>query len=191
MWICRDKEPAVRIDVNRVAKAWEEEGEVFEAGKIGAWPGLGGLPKLLRGLHASFDFTAIEETWLGEQLPVYRLRGEWKQKKLSKTLGEQPSTPREPKPANWDKTPPHLPHYVDLFLERGKLLPRRIEYRRRAPQALRDQPVKEDSTIVSIDVYDVVLNPPINPAWFSFDPGDRGFTDQTDRFLGSLGLKKK
>jgi hypothetical protein len=191
LWIYRDKEPPVRIDVNRVNRALEEDGEVFEPGRIGAWPGLGGLPKLLRGLRASFDFTGIESTWLGEQLPVYRLRGEWKQEKLSKIIDQPQRTPRQPRPGDWDKIPPHLPHYVLLYLERDKLFPRRIEYRRYAPQALQDQPVKKDPTIVSIDVFDVVLNPPISPTWFSFDPGDREFTDQTNRFLGTLGLKKK
>lgn len=191
LWLCRDKESPVRIDVVQVARALEERGDLPQPGRIGPWPGLGGLPKLLRGLNANFDFTSIEETRLGQQLPAYQLQGVWKQEKLCEIIPEEAGAVRAGKPVNLDKIPPHLPHYVVLFLEKENLFLRRIEYRRRPSTQDQQQGRAGDQTIVSMDLRDVVLNAPINPAQFVYSPGNREFTDQTDRFLEGLGLKKK
>jgi len=191
LWICRDKEPPVRIDVHRVNRALKEQGEVFESGRIGDWPGLGGLPKMLRGLHACFDFASIEETQLGEQLPVYRLRGEWRPEKRAKVLGGKAGGKAGAKPANWDSFPQHLPHYVVLYLEKSGLFPRRLECRRYAPRGSDGRPVKEDPILVSMDLYEVVLNAPIAPGWFLFDSKDLEPADRTDWFLERAGLKTR
>lgn len=190
LWICRDKDPPRRIDLARVAKAVGERGGFARSGKIGNWPGLGGLPKLLRGLNANFDFTLIEETRLDGQLPAYRLEGDWRQEKLSKTLPDQQRAPRAGTPVDLDKLPQYLPHYVVIYLEKQGLFLRRIEYSRRPPAKMREQGTQKDRTIVSMDLFDVVLNAPINPARFHFDPGDAKPIDQTNAFLEELGLKE-
>jgi len=190
LWISRDRDPPRRIDLARVAKAIGERGGFARPGKIGNWPGLGGLPKLLRGLNANFDFTFIEETRLDDQLPAYRLQGDWRQEKLSKTLPDQQRASRAGTPADLDRLPPHLPHYVVLYLEKQGLFLRRIEYWRRPSAKTREQGTQKDRTIVSMDLFDVVLNAPINPARFHFDPGDAKPIDQTNAFLEELGLKE-
>ena len=191
LWICRDKEPPVRIDVHRVNRALQDQGEVFELGRIGAWPGLGGLPKMLRGLHACFDFASIDETQLGDQLPVYRLRGEWRPEKRARVLGGKAGGKGGAKPAAWDTFPQHLPHYVVLYLEKSGLFPRRLECRRYAPRGSDNQSVKEDPILVSMDLFEVVLNAPIDPGWFLFDSNDLEPADRTDWFLERSGLKKR
>ncbi len=191
LWISRDKETPIRIDVSRVAKVWDERGDFPGPGRIGTWPGLGGLPKLLRGLNSSFDFTLIEETRLGEQLPAYRLQGQWKREKLAKILPQHSAAIREGKPVDLGAMPLYLAHRVVLYLEKDGLFPRRIEFRRPPPSRAENEPPREETTIVSMDLYNVVLNAPINADRFNFRPGERGYTDQTERFLDSLGLKKK
>ncbi len=191
LWICRDKDPPRRIDLVRVHKEVEERGGFARPGKIGNWPGLGGLPKLLRGLNANFDFTLIEETRLDGQLPAYRLQGDWREEKLSTGLPGPKGAPREGTRANGDALPQHLPHYVVLYLEKQGLLLRRIEYWRRPPAKARELGTQKDRVIVSMDLFDVVLNAPINPTRFHFDPGDAKPIDQTGAFLEELGLKEK
>jgi len=190
LWVCRDKDPPRRIDLARVAKAIGERGGFARPGKIGSWPGLGGLPKLLRGLHANFDFTFIEETRLDNQLPAYRLQGDWKQEKLSKILADRQGAFLAGTPVDLDRLPQHLPHYVVLYLEKHGLFLRRIEYWRRPSAKMQEQGTQKDRTIVSMDLFDVVLNAPINPARFHFDPGDAKPIDQTNAFLEEMGLKE-
>jgi hypothetical protein len=190
LWICRDKDPPRRIDLARVYKEVGEKGGFARPGKIGNWPGLGGLPRLLRGLNANFDFTLIEETRLDGQLPAYRLQGDWRQEKLSKTPPGPQGSPRAGTPVDLDRLPQHLPHYVVLYLEKQGLFLRRIEYWRRPPAKAREQGTQKDRAIVSMDLFDVVLNAPINPTRFQFDPGDAKPIDQTNAFLEELRLKE-
>ena len=55
---------------------------------------------------------------------------------------------------------------------------------------MQEQGSQKDRTLVSMDLFDIVLNAPINPARFHFDPGDARPIDQTDVFLKDLGLKE-
>ncbi len=185
-----DKPTLVRIDVAQVMQALEERGGLPHPGEMEQWPGLGGLPRLLRGLEAAFDFTSAEEVRLGDQLPAVRLRGEWKAQRLAQILPEQQQAITVGRGANLDKMSPHLPHYVVLYLEQPGLFPRRIEYWRRQPKSGRLQEPAPDKAIVTMDLFDVNINVPI-AANFSFDPGNLDYADQTERFLESTGLAKK
>ncbi len=190
LWICRDKDPPRRIDLARIARRLGEKGGFARPGKIGNWPGLGGLPKLLRGLNANFDFTLIEETRLDGQLPVYRMQGDWRQEELSRAMPAPQRGSQARAPVDLDRLPQYLPHYVVLYLEKQGLFLRRIEYWRRPPAKEREQGNQKDRAIVSMDLFDVVLNAPINPARFLFEPGEVKPVDQTNAFLEELGLKE-
>ena len=177
-----------RVDLARVNRVLEESGQIPQPGRIDQWPGLGGLPKLLRGLNKAFDFDSVEETQLGGQLPVWRLRGRWKPDNLAKVLPEQEDAIRSGKPVDLGKLPGYLPDHVVLFLGTEDLFPYRIEYRRREANGKNGKNRPEDRPIVTMDLFEVNLNVPIHPTRFIYSPGDREFSDQTDRFLERLGL---
>lgn len=176
-----------RIDVQRVIGALEETGNMGIIMEVGRWPGLGGLPRLLRGLHASFDFDSLEETQLPGQFPVWRMKGHWKPDKLAVLLPEQRQTIAAGKPADLSRLPDHLPHYVLLFLGKRDLFPRRIEYRRTETSWRQKEDVPQDRPLVTLELFELNLADPVPATRFKV-PDVADFSDKTDSFLESLGL---
>ena len=184
-----DRESLTRIDVQRVQEALGDSGNLDKISRVGWWPGLGGLPRLLRGLHAAFDFTTLEETRLGQPpLPVWRLRGEWKPEKLAELLPDQKGNLKKGKPVDLAKLPAHLPDQVVVFLGKNDAFPYRIEYRRRESSEAAGEGGPEDRAIVTIKLHWVALNAAIHPTNFLYSPGDLSIVDGTGQFLKSLGL---
>jgi len=188
----RGKGTAERIDLARVAQAMEGQGGIPEAGKIGAWPGLGGLPKLLRTLHQRFEFVVADQATLPDRdrTPVIRLRGDCVALRSAGNLSAGSTGAAAGKPPGPDKLPAHLPHYVVLFLGKDDLFPFRIEYRRRDPKPSARLEAPVDQTIASMDLFEVTLNVPVSRTRFFYNPGNLEYSDQTDRFLTQLGVKK-
>jgi hypothetical protein len=185
----RGRSKVGQVDVARVVRALEEKGGLPKPGMIGQWPGLGGLSKMLRGLNLAFDFAAAEQTRLEDWPPLVRLQGQWRPERLARLFPEMAEKIKPGRPVDLDNLPPYLPHYVVLFLERDGLFPRRIEYWRWQPARPRRDEPPEKQRIVSMDLYDVRVNVPIDPARFQLDPSQLGALDQTDRYLEDLGLK--
>ncbi len=192
LWIYRklgDGHSLGRIDVHRVAQALEESGDIGQVVGVGEWPGLGGLPRLLRGLHAAFDFPTVEETYLAGHLPVWRLRGRWKPERLAELLPGQKGAIEAGKTADLRELPPHLPDHVLLFLGRLDEFPCRIEYRR-DPGAGKGREASGGRSLVTMELFQVNLNAPIHPTRFIYSPGDLEFSDRTSQFLRDLGLAR-
>jgi hypothetical protein len=190
LWMYRelgDQESLTRVNRERVEQALEESGNVQEMTKIGFWPGLGGLPRLLRALEATFDFHCVEEALLADQLPVWRLRGEWKQDQLAQ-LGSHREGGKKGEPHNLSELPEHVPNLVVLFLGKTDSFPYRIEYRRGKPGPPEGGLASKDRSIITIKFSAVDLNAPIHPTRFLYSPGDLEYSDDTKRFLKKLGL---
>ncbi len=184
-----DRESLTRIDVQRVGQALEESGSMGRLGTIGWWPGLGGLSKLLRGLHDAFDFPTVDQTRLGQPpLPVWRLHGQWKPEKLAELLPDQQKNLEKGKPVDLAKLPPHLPDHVVLFLGKIDGFPYRIEYRRQQPSETQAEDAPNDRAVVTIKLHEVALNASIHPTYFLYSPGDLPISDGTGQFLKGLGL---
>ena len=184
-----DNETLTSIDIVRVQEALENSGDMKEIGKVGWWPGLGGLPRLLRGLHAAFDFTTVEPIRLVQPpLSAWRLRGQWKAEKLAELLPDQRKNLAKGKPVDLQKLPPHVPDQVVLYLGQTDWFPYRIEYRRRQPKEHRGADAAEDRAVVTIKLDEVSLNASIHPTHFLYSPGDLPVTDGTGQFLKDLGL---
>jgi len=191
LWMYRklgDSESLSRIDVARVQRALEESGDMGRMASIGQWPGLGGLPRLLRGLYAAFEFTSVEETRLAAQLPVWKLRGEWRKEKLARLLPEHKDAVKKGKLVNLSQLPEHLPDHVLVFLGRTDEFPYRIEYRRRKARPGKGEGISEDRSLVVMELFEVDLNAPIHPTRFLYAPGDLEYADETRRFLEEQGL---
>jgi len=174
------KEPTLtRIDVARALEGLRRARNIQSEKPPETLPGLGGLPKILRGLHASFEFTAAERgQWGREKRVVWRLRGHWRDDRLPALIPEQKEAIEKGEPPDLSKLPQHLPDHVVLLLGQNDLFPYRIEYRRG------DGP--DGRTLVAMQLYDVRINGPTDdPDRFIYKP-DLKPTDRTQQFLDSL-----
>jgi hypothetical protein len=150
-------------------------------------PGLGGLPRLLRGLDAAFDFTAAEAgTWGRQKRAVWRLEGTWKRDRLAWMLPAQKAAMEAGKAPDLSKLPEHLPDRVVLYLGQDDMFPYRVEYHRRKADEDEDTPARP---LVVMELYDVALNVPISRSHFTYSPGNAEFTDQTEAYIKALGGK--
>ncbi len=178
-----------RLDVAGAMRGLRQTEEVPGRDKIEMLPGLGGLPKLLRGLHAAFDFHSAQRGLLklqDDSLPVWRLRGRWKPKMLVKVLPKQKKAIEAGKPADLSKLPEYLPDHVLLMLGHDDLFPYRIEYRRSVAE---DDDPQSSRALVTMQLFEVVIDVPIDPNRFHYNPGDLEFEDETEEFLKSLEIK--
>jgi hypothetical protein len=190
LWMHRKlggQESLTRVNARRVEQALEETGNIQELTKVGFWPGLGGLPKLLRALEAAFDFRSLEEALLDRQMPVWVLRGEWKQDQLARLIAEDEGE-KKGKSADAGKLGEHVPTHVVVLLGKADSFPRRIEYRRGKPDWRKKGGGSNARSIITIEFSEVRLNDPIHPARFLYSPGDLEYSDDTKRFLKNLGL---
>jgi len=194
LWVYQklgDQESLSRIDVARVEQELEESGEIGKIADVGWWPGLGGLTRLLRALHATFEFTSVEEAQLADKagpVPVWRLRGEWKPEKLAKWLPNERKAGQNGRAPDLSELPRHLPDHVVLYLGKTDRFPYRIEYRRRTPSDQEAEGGSEDRSLVTMELFERNLNASIHPANFLYSPGDLECPDRTSQFLKKLGL---
>ncbi|MHC4176823.1 MAG: hypothetical protein ACYSWU_04920, partial [Planctomycetota bacterium] len=106
------EEKLSRIDVVRAAAALEEAENVPGRGPEGMMhgatggygiraypPSPGGVPKLLRGLQAAFDFSSAQKGRF-DRAPVWRLQGHWKPDRLAKMLPDQKAAIEAGEPAD-------------------------------------------------------------------------------------------
>lgn len=172
-----------RIDVSRAREAQARAEKMPGKGGTGMLPGMGGLPKLLRALHASFDFTDAQQgRWGKRKRLVWRLRGRWKTDRLVEILPSQKEAIEEGKPSELSQLPGHLPEQVILLLGQEDLFPYRVEYRR--------SDTAEGRPLVTMQLYDVVLDGPVDARRFIYNPGKAAFSDQTESYVKSLGVKE-
>jgi hypothetical protein len=180
-----------RIDVARATRAIQEAASPPGQAGTALLPGLGGLPKLLGGLDASFDFTVVEQgRWGRPKQPVWRLEGQWKQPQLVRLLPSQKEAILRGEPANLAKLPEHVPDRVVLLLGQDDLFPYRIEYCRTRPEKS-DQPDAPTSRpLVTMDLFEVSINVPIDPGQFVYPAGKDQPVDETEGFLQTLGVRR-
>ena len=179
-----DEERLSRVDLVRAAQALDKAQPTPGLGTEGMLGGLGGLPRLLRGLQAAFDFSSAEQGHIG-RLPVWRLQGQWRPERLAKILPDQKAAIEAGKPPDLVKLPEHLPDRVVLMLGQDDLFPYRIEYRRGIPEKAGG---RDDSrALVTMELFDVKLNVPIDRNRFIYNRGTTDFSDQTESFISSLG----
>ncbi len=187
-----------RLDVLSILQALEETGQLGRIQGIQQWPGLGGLSALLRGINASFDVQTVEDTQLvggipgevagAQQLPVWRLFGQWKREKLPELFPDQKEAIHNGRPVDLAELPPPLPEAVAVYLGRDDLFPYRIEYYRTDPDA-KGQGRGALQPIVTLELFEVNLNVPVDAGRFRYNPGNLDCADQTRQFLEKLGLE--
>ncbi len=150
--------------------------------------GLGGLPRLLRGLDDSFEFSQARPRMLGD-MPIWTIEGTWRMERLCDLLPDQRQALEAGRTPDLTKLPPQAPDRVRLILGRDDLFPYRIEWlrtgasiERKWQQFGRDQ----SRTLLKLDLLDVQLDGPINDDDFYFDPGEQNVKDVTADYLKSM-----
>jgi len=174
------------IDTLRVERYLEETGQKNRLEGVGDWPGLGGLPKLLRGLHNAFQFVAADGLELRGQppVPVWRLFGRWNTARLAEFLPESPQAAAAGGSVDPAALPPQLPEQVVLFLGKEDLFPYRIEYRRDTVGETGKQ-AWSARWLLTLELFEVSSNAAIPPTRFKF-PTSLDYTDKTDAFIDAL-----
>ena len=177
-----------RVDVEHVKHRLEESGKIVELVDLGKWPGLGGLPRLLRGLDIGFDFGTVqaEPVRLRNRMLAWKIVGVWKSDRLLQVAPDLKASADKENAIDVDHLPAHLPHSVVLLLGQQDLFPYRVEFRRgrQGPPAA-DNAGNEG---VTLELSQVNLDGPTKPVWFVYNPGDLDYADQTREFLKSLGV---
>ena len=191
LWTYRNlggSESLGKIDVERVSQDLEESGKIAELAELGKWPGLGGLPRLLRGLNLAFDFGTVEAepVRLRNEMPGWRIVGLWKPEKLVKIVPNLKESIEAGKVIDADDLPEHIPNTVVLVLGQTDFFPYGIEFRR----ANHGSPASAnaDHEGVTLQLLEVEFDGPAKPAWFVYNPGDLNYDDRTREFLKSLGV---
>jgi hypothetical protein len=179
-----------QIDLARVASALKDAQNPPESRDLGILPGLGGLPKALHALEAAFDFSKIEQgRWGQRKQLVWRLTGQWKRAQLIKILPNQAATIESGQPADLSKLPEPLPDQVVVLLGQEDLFPYRFEYRRELTEKPSNPNEPTSRPLVTMDLYEVSFNVPIDATQFIYNPAGLQPIDQTQRYLDSLGGK--
>jgi hypothetical protein len=177
-----------RVDVAQATRAIQKSDAA--AAQPGALPSLGGLARLLRGIDAAFEFTAVESGhWGKEKQPVWRFQGQWKRGQLVRLLPNQKETIEKGESPDLSKLAEHLPDQVVLLLRQEDLFPCRVEYRRTLPEKQILPGGPNTRALVAMDLFEIHVGGRIDPSYFIYSPGDIEITDQTAAFLRSLGVK--
>ena len=178
-----------RLDVGRITDALQKTEDRDSLAEVGGLPGLGGLPKLLHGLDANFDFTAAQAGILklqDDQISVWRLEGHWKPDALARLLPAQKDAIAAGQSVDLSQLPPQAPDSVLLMLGHDDLFPYRIEYHRTSDE---HKGGGASRALVTMQLYDVVRGAPIPAHRFQYNPGELEFEDETGEFLESLKVQ--
>jgi hypothetical protein len=210
LWIYQNdpkeqKETLRRVDILQVAQHLEKQGNLPKMGEIGNWPGLGGLSRLLRSLQANFQFTVVENTTLritdgqtSQRLPVWKLLGVWKSDRLAQLLPDQADRIQPGLPVQGENLPGQIPDHVLLLLGQEDLFPYEIQYRRRSTGRLAEWLAqfawlqRQDRTLARIEFVEVVLNNPLPPDAFHYQPPPHLTpSNATQEFIANLQKQMK
>ena len=189
MWTRRDLLENVRIyrvDLDRVTNALEEQGRAggvikgVSCGELGGIVALGGMTGLLRALQESFQFDSFESDVLYD-LPVWRLRGQWKADKLAKLLPEQAETIKQGRgEVDFTQLPEHIPDCIFVTLGKDDFFPYRLEFHR-------TEKLSGDShMIAAMQLMKVSFNVPLDPKCFTFEPEDLPVIDRTEEYIAKV-----
>jgi len=173
-----------RVDLSRVERALEKAGRSGEEPLPGYLGNLCGLSRLLGSLKRDFVFsTAQPGLWGPEERPVWRLSGGWTPERLAEILPDQKETITRGEQPDLSGLPQPLPEEVVLLLGQADLFPYRVEFHRSGGSGRR--------MLVTMDLYDVAFDSPVDPASFRYAPGDMGYADRTREAIESLGVRER
>lgn len=127
----------------------------YDANHVAMDLGVGGLRGLISRIESLMEFAPVQTKELGKT-KYYVVRGRWNAKSRKELFQLADDVIVDPRP--------HIPEYVVFYIDARTLLPRRIEYRKRAP----DPAQKIDRPMVTLDLRNIALNVTIPDEKFVF-----------------------
>lgn len=133
--------------------------------------GVGGLRGLISRIQSLMVFAPVQTKKVGEA-EFYVVRGRWNAKTRKELFQLPDDAVVDPRP--------HIPEYVVFYIDAKTSLPRRIEYRKRAP----DPAQKFDRSMVTLDLRNMVINETLPDEMFVFKtPEGMKETDITEQTI--------
>lgn len=117
--------------------------------------GVGGLRGLISRIESLMEFAPVKTKKVGD-VEFYVVRGRWNAKTRKELFQLPDDAVVDPRP--------HIPEYVVFYIDSKTSLPRRIEYRKRAP----DPAQKFDRPMVTLDLRNIVVNETLPDDLFVF-----------------------
>ncbi|MBX9787746.1 MAG: hypothetical protein K2Y37_02430 [Pirellulales bacterium] len=151
---------------------------------------IGGLPKLLANLNATFNFGAPQAGTM-RGVAVWTLVGVWRPAALALVVPDKKDDILQGKIPDFAKLPDQLPEQVVLTLAQATLFPHRIEYRRASERAGAMQPRRfgkstANDTIAAIELFDVALDVTLDSRQFVWSAGNLEAIHGTGDYLAAL-----
>ena len=133
--------------------------------------GVGGLRGLISRIESLMEFAPVQSKKVGDA-EFYVVRGRWNAKTRKELFQLPDDAVVDPRP--------HIPEYVVFYIDAKTSLPRRIEYRKRAP----DPAQKFDRPMVILDLRNIVMNEALPDEMFVFKtPEGLKETDITEQTI--------
>lgn len=127
----------------------------YDANHVAMDLGVGGLRGLISRIESLMEFAPVQTKKIGDA-EFYVVRGRWNAKSRKELFQLADDVIVDPRP--------HIPEYVVFYIDAKTSLPRRIEYRKRAP----DPAQKFDRPMVTLDLRNMELNVAIPDETFVF-----------------------
>jgi len=169
-----------RVDVRRVREKLEDL-KVPETDSAVRY--LGGLQRTLWAIREWFRFTAAESADL-DGLPAWRVEGRWDGAKLALVQPHLAEAARKPEGIQPHELPDGVPWSVRLWIGRGDLLPRRVEWL--GIPGERPVAPAEPEPIAVLDMLDLEVGGRIDAATFFYKPAIAGLMDVTEQQVKTL-----
>lgn len=159
----------IEVDATYFGLATRRTAEGF--GQFPRTPALGGLARTVRELDAAFQFVEARATQLGD-LNVWAVKGQWDPNRLAKIV---PS-------GNMAELPQQLPEHIVIWFGQDDLFPYRFDYYRHAEGS------SSQSSMMTLELYEVRLDGPLDSKQFTYQPGDFPVQDATATFQQQLDV---
>jgi len=176
LWIRENSGPLSRVDLRVVRTAHlASDAAPPPSTHLG-----GGLVQLLQALRLNFEF---REPQLMEfqQVPVWAIVCQWKRERLAMYLPKDHPALAIENEIQFEALPQQMPDHILIFLGQDDFFPYRLDFR----SSQRRSPGKGSraKSLVSMELFEVQFNAPINPALFIYKPGDIEIIDGTEEYL--------
>lgn len=180
------------IDLSRVSAAVANTTPPLPDGLMTIWSRALGFGKTLRRINDGFRFHDVESTEL-EQVPMWRLTGVWRPETLGRIVPAQQEKLAQGKPPNYAAIGPQIPDHVVVYLGKEDFFPFRWEFHRCYSFGMPRTPLKargSDTLMLAVQWSRVTFNLPLDPVYFTYNPGGVKPTDLTLPILRHYGLKE-
>ena len=171
-----------RIDVRRVRDRLEQL-QPTDQGTAARY--LGGLQRSLWNVREWFRFVSAEPADL-DGTSVWLVDGRWDAEKLAALLPDIAEAARRPEGVEPADLPDGVPWSVRLWIGRGDLLPRRIEWL--AVPGKRPVAASAPEPIAVLDLLDIEVGGRIDAANFFYKPAGVGLMDVTEQHVKTLRM---